>query len=195
IASVCDRLAGAGWLAVAPHLFHRTGDPVIDYGDSARIGEHMGPLAAAEVLEDLDVALARVRSVGIGPARTGVVGFCMGGSVALVLGARRELGAAVTFYGGGIREGRFGFGPLVDEARALRSPWLGLFGDLDAHIPVEEVEALRAAAGTAGVPSAVVRYPDAGHGFNCDARDSYHEASARDAWSRALDWFSTHLSG
>jgi carboxymethylenebutenolidase len=83
--------------------------------------------------------------------------------------------------------------PLHEEASTLQTPWLGLFGDLDAMIPSEGVEALRSAVETAPVPTGVVRYPDADHGFHCDARDSFHEASARDGWARALDWFATHL--
>ena len=84
----------------------------------------------------------------------------------------------MTFYGGGVTEGRFGFGALVDEAPALQAPWLGLYGDLDHAIPVAGVEELRVAAAKSGQPTEIVRYPDAGHGFNCDQRQSYHEPSA-----------------
>lgn len=118
----------------------------------------------------------------------------MGGTVSLVAGARSELGAAVTFYGGGVREGRFGEPALVDLAPTLRSPWLGLYGDADTGIPTEEVEELRAAAARASVETEVVRYPDAGHGFHCDARDAYDAPAARDAWSRTLEWLGRHLS-
>jgi carboxymethylenebutenolidase len=75
----------------------------------------------------------------------------------------------------------------------LQTPWLGLFGDLDKGIPVEGVEELRSALGDAPVAAEVIRYPDAEHGFHCDARDAYHEASATDAWQRTLEWFDTHL--
>ena len=117
----------------------------------------------------------------------------MGGTVTLVTAARRDVGAAVTFYGGGVKEGRFGFPPLVEEATRLRAPWLGLYGDLDQGIPVEGVEELRAAAASSGQPTEVVRYPEAGHGFHCDQRDSYEPKSAQDAWARTLAWFGDHL--
>jgi carboxymethylenebutenolidase len=52
---------------------------------------------------------------------------------------------------------------------------------------------LRKAARTAAVPTEIVRYPDADHGFHCDARASYHEASAKDGWRRTLEWLQTHL--
>ena len=195
IQSICRRLADAGWIAMAPALYHRDDSPVFSYGDFTPIGPVMGNLGAEGIASDLDAVVQRVRADGIGADRTGVVGFCMGGTVALVEGTTDVVGAAVTFYGGGVVQGRFGYDPLVDVAPRLRAPWLGLFGDLDQGIPPEQVEALRAAAATAGVPTEVVRYADAGHGFNCDDRDAYHPASAADAWSRTLAWFDQHLTG
>jgi carboxymethylenebutenolidase len=123
----------------------------------------------------------------------GIVGFCMGGSVSFFAAARWPLGAAVSFYGGGLTEGRFGIPPLIDVAETLQTPWLGLFGDQDQSIRVDQVEALRTAVARASVDTEIVRYPDAEHGFHCDARDSYHEESAKDGWQRALQWYDTHL--
>ncbi len=69
------------------------------------------------------------------------------------------------------------------------APWLGLYADLDKSIPADDVELLRAAAATAVVPSEVVRYPDAEHGFNCDDRTAVYNATAgTDAWQRTLAW-------
>ena len=194
IEDVTMRFANEGWLAVAPHLFHRSGDPKLGYEDMADVMPHMTQLTADGVLSDIDVALARLAKSGIGPDRTGVVGFCMGGTVAFVTAVRRDVGAAVTFYGGGLAEGRFGFGALLEEAPGLRAPWLGLYGDLDRGIPVDDVERLRSAAASSGQPTEVVRYPDAAHGFHCDRRSSYEPASAQDAWRRTLAWFDKHLS-
>jgi carboxymethylenebutenolidase len=85
---------------------------------------------------------------------------------------------------------------LLDEASQLKTPWLGLFGDADGGIPIDDVERLRAVLDEqAPVDHDVVRYADAEHGFHCDARpDSYHEESAKDAWDRTLAWFSTYLA-
>jgi len=196
IEDVTRRLAGAGYRAVAPHLFHRSGDPALDYGNFEKIMPHMKELSEAGLLEDLDASLGHLAGAGFAAAQVGVVGFCMGGSVAFLAAARRALGAAVTFYGGGVAEGRFGMPPLVEMAPRLMTPWLGLFGDEDQGIPVDQVEALRTAAATAPVTTEIVRYAGAGHGFHCDARpDSYHGPSAQDGWSRTLDWFAQHLSG
>ena len=194
IESICRRLADAGYTAVAPALFHRSGSPVLDYGDFEKVMPVMKALTADGIRADLSATFDHLASLGFAPGATGIVGFCMGGTIALIAGAERSLGAAVTFYGGGVREGRFGFDALVDVAPRLQSPWLGLFGDLDQGIPVDQVEALRSAAAGASVPTEVVRYAEAAHGFNCDDRDAYHEPSATDAWARTLAWFDQHLT-
>ena len=194
IEDVSRRFAAEGWLTVAPHLFHRTGDPKLGYDDFTPVMEHMKALTADGINGDVDAAFDHLDAAGVPSERTGIVGFCMGGTVALVTAARRAIGAGVTFYGGGVVEGRFGFRPLVEEAPELQAPWLGIFADLDAGIPVDQVERLRAAAASSGQPTEIVRYPDAEHGFHCDVRASYHEASARDAWQRTLDWFDRYLA-
>lgn len=194
IADVARRFAAEGYLAVAPHLFHRIGDPTFGYDDMSKVMPAMGALTADGILVDIDAALARLAAAGIGAASTGIVGFCMGGTVALVTAARRDVGAAVTFYGGGVSQGRFGFPALVEQAPQLGAPWLGLYGDRDSGIPVDDVEQLRTAAATSGQPTEVVRYAEADHGFHCDVRSSYHEPSARAAWQRTLDWLTTHLA-
>lgn len=194
IEDVCRRFAGAGYRAVAPHLFHRSGDPVLDYDNIEKVLPHMQAITADGLAADLDATLRYLDTAGFPAPRAGIVGFCMGGTVAFIAAARHPLGAAVSFYGGGVVEGRFGFPSLVDLAPTLQTPWLGLFGDRDHGIPVEQVEQLRAVAAGAAVPTEIVRYPDAEHGFHCDARPSYHEDSARDAWARTLAWFDTHLA-
>ena len=193
IADVARRAAAAGHLALAPHLFHRTGDPALSYDDLPAIWPHFSALTAEGLGADLDACLAELARRGIGPSAVAVGGFCMGGTVALAEGARLALGAAVSFYGGGVAEGRFGYPSLVELAPGLRTPWLGLYGDRDTGIPVEQVEALRAAAASAPVPTEVVRY-DADHGFHCDDRPAaFDPGAAADAWSRALGWLDRHL--
>jgi carboxymethylenebutenolidase len=193
IKDVAQRFAAEGYEAVAPHLFHRSGDPVIPYEDFELAKQHIGQLTEEGIKEDLDLAYAHLAEHGYTEGRIAVVGFCMGGNVAFVEAAQRPLGAAVTFYGGGIAEGRFGAPALKDLAPELKTPWLGLYGDQDKGIPVEQVEQLREAAARSSVDTEIVRYPDAGHGFHCDARAAYHEPSASDAWSRTLAWLDAHL--
>jgi len=81
-------------------------------------------------------------------------------------------------------------------APRLLAAWLGLYGDRDGGIGADEVEALRAAATRSPVPTHVVRYPRAGHGFRCNDRPAvYDAAAAADAWARTLAWFDEHVSG
>jgi carboxymethylenebutenolidase len=193
IEDVTRRLAAAGYRSVAPHLFHRTGDPVLDYGNLEKILPHFQALSEGGLVSDLEATLGHLASAGFGRRQIGTVGFCMGGTVSFLAAARMALGASVTFYGGGVAEGRFGMPSLVELAPTLQTPWLGLYGDLDLGIPVEQVESLRESLKSATVATETVRYPEAGHGFHCDARDSYHEASAFDAWRRTLSWLEEHL--
>jgi carboxymethylenebutenolidase len=193
IERVATSLAGAGYTAVAPALFHRSGAPVFSYDDMSQLGPVIMAMTAEGITADVDAALDALAARGIAPPAQAVIGFCMGGSVACATAARLALGAAVTFYGGGITAGRFGLPALVEVAPRLRTPWLGLYGDLDAHIGVEEVEQLRAAAGQARVPTEVVRYADADHGFHCDERASFHPSSSADAWARTLAFLRDHL--
>lgn len=189
IEDVTRRFAGAGYRAVSPHLFHRSGDPRLGYEDFGEVMPHMQALSKPGIDDDLDATLTYLAGAGFEGKRIGVVGFCMGGTVAFFAAVGHALGAAVTFYGGGIAEGRFGFAAQVEVASRLQTPWLGLYGDQDKGIPVEEVEQLRAAAAKAPVPTDIVRYPEADHGFHCDARASYHQPSAEDAWRRTVEWF------
>lgn len=195
IESVTRRVAEAGYLAVAPAIFHRSDSPVFAYdGDMSELWPVMQSLTAEGLTADVDAALAHLAAAGIEPAHQAIIGFCMGGTITFATAARVALGAAVTFYGGGVAEGRFGFPALAEMAPSLRTPWLGLYGDLDKGIPVDQVEALRTAAAGAAVETEIVRYPEAEHGFNCDERASYHAPSAADAWGRMLDFLAAHLA-
>jgi carboxymethylenebutenolidase len=194
IEDVCRRLAQVGWLAVAPHLFWRTGDPVLASDDYTTAFEHTGKLTPEGILDDVDAALAYIQDAGFPLDTAGIVGFCAGGSIAFAVATQRPIGAAVTYYGGGITEGRFGFPPMAEAAPGLTVPWLGLYGDQDPSIPSDQVEQLAEAAGRAEAPTEVIRYPDAGHAFNRDGGTSYEPASAEDAWRRMLDWFADNLT-
>jgi carboxymethylenebutenolidase len=195
IRDVADRFSDAGFFVVAPHLFHRGSSPEVPYNDLERAKALIGELTIEGLTNDLDATTDFLTSLGYGSSSIGVVGFCMGGSVAFFAATLTSVGASVSFYGGGVHAGRMGLPPLLELAPELKSPWLGLFGDLDAGIPMEDVEELRAAAAKAHVMTDVVRYPDAGHGFHCDARPAvYNEDAARDAFRRTLDFCGEHLS-
>jgi carboxymethylenebutenolidase len=194
IEDVTRRLGDAGFHAVAPAFFHREGAPALAYDDFDAVMPLMGKLSADGITADLIGTLDYLDSIGFASSRVGVVGFCMGGSVAFYAGTLRPLGAAVTYYGGGIAEGRFGLPPLIEQANDLKTPWLGQFGDLDERIPAVEVESLREAAAQCGVPTEIFRYADADHGFNCNDRPAvFNQVAADQAWARTIDWFNRYI--
>ena len=195
IEDVTRRFAAAGFHAVAPDLVHRAGGGSAEYGDMQRVLELFGSVSGDDaILADVDAALDHLRAADFSDDRIGIVGFCAGGRVTFLTALRRALGAAVGFYGGGIVTARFPqFPALIDGAATMDTPWLGLFGDRDEGIPVDDVEQLRKALTDAPVPADVVRYADAEHGFHCDARPAYNAAAATDAWGRTIEWFGHHL--
>jgi carboxymethylenebutenolidase len=195
IEDVTRRLADAGYHAVAPDMFHRSGGGTVDYGDFAAVVPHFVGIGSDDaILADVDATLAYLRGRGFADDHIGIIGFCFGGRVTFLTAVNRSIGAAVGFYGGGIVTARFPqFPALVGEVAGMGTPWLGLFGDLDQSIPFDDVEQLRAALADAPVPAEVVRYGDAAHGFHCDEREAYNAAAATDAWARALSWFARHL--
>ncbi len=195
IRDVTTRFAKEGYHAIAPALFHRAGGGTAPYDDFSKVMPLLQGLTDDGILMDVDAVLAHLHDEGFTDDRIGIVGFCMGGRATFLVAARRALGAAVGFYGGGIVNPRMpGQTKLVDEAGSLQTPWLGLFGDLDQSIPVEDVETLRHALDAAAVHHEVVRYDEAEHGFFCDKRPSYNPSAAADAWPRALEWFKSHLA-
>ena len=196
IQDVVGRCADGGYHAVAPHLFHRTGSPAYGYDDFTVVIPHVLALTDEGLLSDVRAALDHLRASGWADRQIGVVGFCLGGRVTFLVAGHEALGAAVGFYGGGVVTGRTASMPaLLDLVPGMRTPWLGLFGDADGSIPIEDVERLRHELNSmADVDTAIVRYPDAAHGFHCDVRDSFDEATATDAWRRTLEWFDDHLA-
>jgi carboxymethylenebutenolidase len=193
IAAVTRKLAGQGYLAVAPHLYHRAGDLTPDTFAAAR--PLLTGLTGDEMAGDLTAALEFLLGAGVDDDRIGIVGFCMGGTVALWAAATLPVAAAVTFYGAGITKPRWPGVPAgLESAASLRAPWLGLYGDADTSISTEEVEALRSTLGSSGVAAQIVRYPGAGHAFATDPASPHHvPEAAADAWNRALGWFDAHL--
>lgn len=197
IEDVTRRAAAAGYHAVAPDFFHRAGGGTAAYDDFGTVMAKFAGMTDEAILVDVDAALDHLREAGFADDKIAITGFCFGGRVTFLAAARRTLGAAVTFYGGGIvSAGGLPFPSLVEEAATLKTPWLGLFGDLDKGIPVEDVELLRDALEAAKpVDFDIVRYADADHGFHCEGRPAvYNEAAAADGWARAIAWIDSHLA-
>jgi carboxymethylenebutenolidase len=194
IREVTDRFAAAGYFAVAPELFHRDGSPEIAYDDFAAALTHMGNFTRAGLEGDVRDTVEFLGTLGIQIPSIGIVGYCMGGTVATFVDTLGIVGAAVSFYGGGVTNGRFGLPSLVELAPAIKAPWLGLFGGLDKGIPMDQVDALDEAMSDADAVTEVVIYDEADHGFHCDNRTNvYDDEAAFDAANRTLEFFSEHL--
>jgi len=196
LASVCDQLAGAGLFALAPHLYHWEGFSEVDpEGSWPSASQDMLRLTVTGINLDIDAALLHLREAGFGVGRVAILGFCMGGTVALHAATRHALGAAVSFYGGAVSSPYWdGIPPLLQLAPSLRTPWLGLYGEQDDLISLADIKDLRAAAEQAQAPTALVTYPGAGHGFHCGDRDwLYRPEAAEDAWKRAVDWIESNI--
>jgi carboxymethylenebutenolidase len=195
IRDVTERFAGAGYYAVAPELFHRTGSQEVAYDNFPEAMTAMAELNKEGLTEDLLQTSQFLQEAGFPVASTAIVGFCMGGSVSFYAGTLGIVGAAASFYGGGVATGRFGLPSLLELAPELTSAWIGLYGDLDKGIPVDQVEELRAAVAATGRVYELIRYPDADHGFHCDGRPAvYNAAAASDAYRRTLDFFASNLT-
>lgn len=191
---VCRDLAEDGWCAVAPHLFHRDGAPVVPWARFEEARAYSAALTSGGILRDVDACLAHLLDVEIPTASVGVVGFCMGGTLAYFVGSRRGVAAAVSFYGHLGPTAWTGVPATLDAFNDLQAPWLGIFGDLDAMIPVEDVERLRTLLLECRMPTEVVRYPHADHAFHRAATpERYHGPSAENAWARTLDWFGAYV--
>jgi len=181
IRAVCDRFAAEGYAALAPALFDRQ---VKDFqsGYSPEEIEKARKFVANPdwdaMLRDTAAAIAELKAVG----PVSIVGFCMGGTIAFLAACRLDgLSAAVCYYGGHIVE-------FADEKP--RCPTQMHFGEKDQSIPMSDVETIKKKRPDCDIHV----YKDAGHGFHCDERGSFHEPSSKLAWERTLGWIKTHAT-
>lgn len=199
IRDVTERIAREGYVALAPDYFHRTGPGVELEYDDAGMAEGMkllGALDAGEMVEDVRAALAFLRARSdVRGDRIGATGFCIGGHVTYLTACETDVQAAASFYGGGIAapQGPGGGASTVSRTPGIKGKIVCFFGEQDGMIPSSQVDEIRAALEAAGTRHEVHVYPGADHGFNCDQRATYHEASAKDAWGEMLALFREEL--
>ncbi|USE80974.1 dienelactone hydrolase family protein [Cupriavidus gilardii] len=198
IADTCRRLAKQGYLAIAPELFARQGDPT-SFGTIQELQrEIIAKTPDSEVLGDLDAAVAWAGANGGNVGKLGITGFCWGGRIVWLYAAHStQLKAGVAWYGrlGGDTTPLQPRHPL-DIAAQLKAPVLGLYGGKDTGIPLEAVHKMKTALAAASNPAAkaskFIVYPESGHAFHADYRPSYREADAKDGWQKCLAWFKEH---
>jgi carboxymethylenebutenolidase len=178
IRAVTDHFAESGFTAMAPAMFDlvRPGTE-LGYDDAGVIRgrDYVAELGFDRAVEVVETSARWLRESG---HRVGVVGFCWGGTVAMLANTRLRL-PSVTYYGGRSV-------PFLGET--AMAPMLFHFGEHDRLIPPEDVDLHRAHH-----PQATIHVYPAGHGFNCDQRADYHPESATLAWSRTLAFFQEQL--
>jgi carboxymethylenebutenolidase len=200
IADVARRFAKQGYLAIAPELFLRQGDPKAITEISKLMTDVVSKVPDAQVMGDLDATVAWAKAQGGDTTKLGITGFCWGGRITWLYCAHNSgVQAGVAWYG------RLAAAPTalqpqhpLDIATKLHAPVLGLYGGKDQGIPLDTVDKMKSAlaqGSAASRASQFIVYPDAGHAFNADYRPSYSKDAASDGWARCLAWFKTHKVG
>jgi len=179
IRTVCDRYAEHGYASVAPAVFDRI-QPNFESGYTPGEIEHARGFVAkvdwSAMMRDTAAAIGAVKNAG----KVGIVGYCMGGSVAFLAACKLDgLACAIGYYGGTIARN-------ADEKPKV--PTLLHFGDQDHSIPMSDVEIVKRKR-----PDCEIHIYHAGHGFSCDERGSYDEAAHKEALGRTLTWLTRYL--
>jgi carboxymethylenebutenolidase len=184
IRDVAGRLAGEGYVAIAPELFHRTAPGFEgDYQNFPAVQPHLRAVTPKTAEPDLRATLAWLQAAPfVGRTKIFSVGFCMGGRISFLADSMLPLRAAASFYGGGIAP------DLLDRASAMHGPLLLIWGGLDKHIGPEQRGAVVQALRRSGKTYVNVEFSDADHGFFCDERPSYQPRAARQAWALLLEF-------
>jgi carboxymethylenebutenolidase len=205
IRDLCRRLAKDGYLAIAPDLFARAGDPagLTEWADILKI---VATVSHTQAMGDIGSVLSMIERGdlrGADAQRIGITGFCWGGLITWMACAEfSQLKAGVAWYGRVAQpaapnpmftDGR----PFpVDVAAQLKAPVLGLYAEKDQSIPLSDIEKMRAALAAAGkTKSSIHVYPGTQHGFHADYREVYDEAAAKDGWSRMKRFFAENGLG
>jgi len=195
IKDMCRRYAKMGYYAIAPEMFARQGDvsKLTDIGQI--LSTVVSKVPDAQVCADLDAAVAFAgASKQADVKRVGLVGYCWGGRTAWIYAKHNpRLKAAVAYYGllNGMKSDIKPQDP-VEFAEQIKVPVLGLYSGIDAFIPMNVVDQMRAGIAKSGSGSEIVVFPNVNHGFNADYRPTYDKIAATYAQKLAFDWLKDH---
>jgi carboxymethylenebutenolidase len=198
IREVAERLAKEGYVAIAPALFQRTAPNFesLYTPEDIQIGRsHKDKTKADEILGDIKAAIAYLQALpNVKGDAIGAIGFCFGGHVVYLTATLPEIKATASFYGGGIPSSTPGGSePTISRTKDIKGTIYAFFGEEDAGIPLTDVDKVEVALKEANIYHKIFRYPNAGHGFFCNHRGSYHPESAADAWTHVLELFKENL--
>ncbi len=194
IKDICRRLAKLGYYAIAPDLFARFGDATKVTDFKILINDFAAKVTDDQAMADVDAAVSFAKADGGDTARLGITGFCWGGRITWLYAEHNPaLKAAVAWYGKVAGDATPNQPKSVIElAKDLKAPVLGLYGAADTGIPVSTLDELKNVATLAGKTVEFVVYPDTPHAFFADYRQSYTEAAAKNGWNRMKDWFKSN---
>ena len=188
IRAVAARLADAGYVVGAPDVFWRFAPGWAAGHDEAGLGASMQQVANLDPEKAVADCVAAVEHLAAMPetaGRPGVLGFCLGGTLAFGVAAADTPAVCVSYYGSGVPG-------MLDALDAVSCPTLFHFGATDAYIPTDGVEAL--AEAIAGRPGFVLNIEAAGHAFdNHESEMCHDEAAAAAAWSKTMAFLAEHL--
>ena len=185
IKDITTRLAREGFVALAPDLYSRQGHKITT--DAQEAAKLMESLQSQLVLRDLNGTTNYLKAQSfVDPLKIGIVGFCMGGTFALMMAAHNsDIKAATVFYGQI---------PPTDSLKYLVAPILYIHGGADTWITKREAERLQQGLQQFGRPGEVVIYPNCPHAFFNNTRPEVYRANeAQDAWQRTLQFLRTRL--
>ena len=194
IRDICRRLAKLGYLAVAPELYFRQGNPATSTDINSLLRDIVSKVPDEQVMQDLDATADWAAANGGDGQRIAITGFCWGGRICWLYASHNpHIKTGIAWYGKLVGDHT----PLtpsqpVDLASNLAVPVLGLYGGQDGSIPADTVERMRQELARGHSTSQIVVYPEAGHAFNADYRPSYNAAAAQDGWRRLQDWLNQH---
>ena len=199
IQDVTRRFAQQGYIAIAPAIYQRQA-PNFTAGyspEDIKIGRvYKNQTQAKELLSDIQATidylyqLPQVKKTGVGS-----IGFCFGGHVTYLTATLPDINATASFYGAGIANWCPGEeeSATIDYTQDIKHKIYCFFGLEDASIPLEQVNQIEAELQRHHIEHQIFRYSNAGHGFFCDRRNSYHQESAEDSWQKVLELFKTSL--
>ncbi len=186
IRDIAQRLASEGFVVMVPDLYH---GQIATEPDDARKLIMMLRGNVEIALREVELAAEYLRKdPGVSSKKLGIMGFCVGGFLTFKMACRYpHIGASSPWYGGGID-------PRTEDISKINAPMLAVYGELDGGIPLAQVRAIESALAEAGKTAEVRVYAGAGHAFLNPDHGAYHEASAKDAWARAVALFKTNLA-
>jgi len=189
IRDVSDRFAAQGYVVIAPELFHRSAPPYFEgsYSDFPSIMPHMQALTVEGNEADLKACYHFLRHHElVNPANIFSIGYCMGGRVSFLANAVLPLSAAVSYYGGNIKQ-------VIEKTPGISGPQLFFWGGLDKHIAQDQIDSVINAMDEAGKEYINVKISYADHAFACDERPAYNEKATKEAWALTLAFFKNNM--